>query len=102
MQPSNPIGIAPPPVVPIPLNPAANPKASPKDAGKAFESMFASILIKQMRQTLNSGQGLFGHDPSDVLGGLFDHFMSQHITQKGSLGIANLIQKHLERRSERT
>ena len=88
-----------PPIMPTLPGASVNPKASPKDAGKAFESIFASVLIKQMRQTLNKDQGLFGHDPSDVLGGLFDHFMSQHITQKGSLGIAAMIEKHLAKAS---
>ena len=65
--------------------------------------MFASIMIKQMRQSLTSGgQGLFGHDPSDVLGGLFDHFMSQHIAQHGGLGIGAMIEKHLEKRAQGT
>lgn len=86
MPASDAIGISPPALMPIPLGAAVNPKASPRDAGKAFESMFASMLIKQMRQTLTPGQGLFGHDPSDVFGGLFDHFMSQHIAQKGASG----------------
>ena len=102
MHASLPVGLAPamPPAPPLDL--PANPKASPKDAGKALESLFASMMIKQMRQTLNSGQGLFGHDPSDVLGGLFDHFMGQHITQKGGLGIGAVIEKHLDQRSAKT
>jgi Rod binding domain-containing protein len=102
MQVTNNLDFALPSMPPIALDPRVNPKATPKDAGQAFESMFASILIKQMRQTLGQGQGLFGHDPTDVLGGLFDHFIGQHIAQKGSLGIADMIQKHLDRRSAAT
>ncbi|HWY85576.1 MAG TPA: rod-binding protein [Gemmataceae bacterium] len=102
MQASAPIGLSTPSMAAVPLDLPANPKASPKDAAKAFESLFASVLIKQMRQTLIPGQGLFGHDPGDVLGGLFDHFMSQHITQKGSLGIGAVIERHLEGRSAKT
>jgi Rod binding domain-containing protein len=94
--PASPITLPVMPTVPAPLS---NPKTSPHEAGKAFESMFASILLKQMRQTLTSGQGLFGKDPGDIFGGLFDHFMSQHMTQRGSLGIATLIEKHLEKAS---
>jgi Rod binding domain-containing protein len=89
----SPIALPVPPTLSAPLHGS---RSSPHEAGKAFESMFASILLKQMRQTLSSsGQGMFGKDPGDVLGGLFDHFMSQHIAQKGSLGIAALIEKHL-------
>jgi Rod binding domain-containing protein len=69
--------------------------ASPEVVGRGFEEIFASILVKQMRQTVGEG-GMFGHDPGDVLGGMFDHFMSQHIASTGSLGIGKMIQKHLE------
>jgi Rod binding domain-containing protein len=44
---------------------------------------------------------MFGHDPGDVLGGMFDHFLSQHIAKSGSLGIGKMIQKHLEKRSDK-
>ena len=94
---ANPIDL---PVVPTMPATLSNPKTSPHEAGKAFESVFASILLKQMRQTLSSsGQGLFGKDPGDVFGGLFDHFMSQHMTQRGSLGIAAMIENHLAKAS---
>lgn len=93
---ASPIGLTPMPMMP---SPAVNSKASPHDAGKAFESMFASMLLKQMRQTLGSDHGLFGHDPGDILGGLFDHFMSQHIAQNGNLGIAAVIEKHFAKGS---
>lgn len=72
---------------------------SPEAVAKGFEEIFASILIKQMRQTVGEG-GMFGHDPGDVLGGMFDHFLSQHIAKSGSLGIGKMIRKHLEKRSE--
>jgi Rod binding domain-containing protein len=76
-------------------------RATPEDAGMKFEGMFASMLIKQMRQSLNH-PGLFGNDPSDVLGGLFDHFMGQYIGQQGRLGIGAMMQKQIEKRSDPT
>jgi Rod binding domain-containing protein len=100
MTASLPISLSTPAVLPPAHD--AHAKAAPKDAGKAFEGMFASMLIKQMRQTLPSGQGLFGHDPGDVLGGLFDHFMSQYMAEHGSLGIGAVVEKRLARRSEKT
>ena len=36
-----------------------------------FESVFASMLLKEMRQSLEPGS-LFGEDSGDVYGGLFD------------------------------
>ena len=73
---------------------------NPKAVADAFETMFSSMLMKQMRQTLETG--MFGSDPSDVLGGLFDHFMGSHVAQAGGLGIGEMIRSQLERQPERT
>lgn len=62
--------------------------------GADFESTFLSMLLKEMRQTLEPGS-LFSHDTSDVLGGLFDMFMSQHLAQGKILGIADMVTKQL-------
>ena len=78
-----------------------DPKKSPAAVGKQFEAMFASMLIKQMRQTLES-DSMFPGDTSDVRGGLFDHFMGEHMAKSGQLGIGKIIQKQLEKRSPRT
>lgn len=60
-----------------------------------FESMFLSLLIKEMRQTLEPGS-LFNGDSSDVQGGLFDLFLGQHLAQAGGLGIGTMLRRHLE------
>jgi Rod binding domain-containing protein len=74
--------------------------ADPKAIGKAFEGMFASMLLKQMRQSMDGG--LFPGDSGDVLGGLFDHFIGEHIAKSGGFGIGDMIRSQLERRAERT
>src|SRR5437868_4981414 len=79
---------------------ATSQRQNPKVVADAFENMFSSMLIKQMRQTLDGG--LFGNDPSDVLGGLFDHFMGSHVAQAGGLGVGEMIRSQLERQPERT
>jgi flagellar protein FlgJ len=84
------------PALPSAPEQSLGPKSSPKDAAKAFDGLFASMMVKQMRQTLGS-DGLFGHDPGDVLGGLFDHFMGQHMAEHGGLGIGAVIEKYLDR-----
>jgi Rod binding domain-containing protein len=66
-----------------------------KDAAQGFESIFLSMLLKEMRQTLEPGS-LFGHDSSDVYGGLFDQFMSQHLAQGKGMGLAQSLMKQLE------
>ena len=72
---------------------SGDPRAA-KAVAAGFEGMFASILIKQMRQTLEE-DGLFSGDKSDILGGLFDYTLGQHIARTGALGIGGLIERHL-------
>jgi Rod binding domain-containing protein len=62
--------------------------------------MFASMLMKQMRQSLDGG--LFGKDAGDVLGGLFDHFLGEHIAKAGGFGVGDMIRTQLELRNEGT
>jgi flagellar protein FlgJ len=61
---------------------------------RGFESMFFSMLCKQMRDTLEPNT-MFGDDQGDVLGGLFDQFMGEHMAQGGALGIAAMVRKQL-------
>jgi Rod binding domain-containing protein len=63
----------------------------------AFESMFTTLLVKQMRQTLEPDT-MFGGDRGEVLGGLFDFYLGQHLAQTGMLGIGTMIRKQLEAR----
>jgi Rod binding domain-containing protein len=60
--------------------------------------MFASLLIKQMRESLQPDT-LFGQDRGDVLGGLFDHYLGQHLAESGSLGIGAMVRHQLSRAS---
>ena len=76
-------------------------RAVPDTAAKAFEGMFVSLLLKQMRQTLD-GNSMFAGDTSDVLGGLFDHYLGDHIAKSGGMGIGAMIRKQMERGTERT
>ena len=60
-------------------------KEQDKDAVAAqLEGMFATVLIKTMRQTIG-GEGLFPGDSADVLGSLFDQFMAEEISAGGDL-----------------
>lgn len=65
---------------------------SPEDAAKAFESLFASILLKEMRNSLS--EGFFGSEKSDVLGGMFDQYMGQAMTEGQGIGIRQMVLKH--------
>jgi Rod binding domain-containing protein len=59
-----------------------------------FESIFTSLLLKEMRQSVGEG-GLFGGDSSDVFGGLFDLYMGEHVAKSTSLGIGDMVSKYV-------
>ncbi|HKI33793.1 MAG TPA: rod-binding protein [Gemmataceae bacterium] len=65
-----------------------------EQVAKGFESMFFSLLCKEMRGTLEPGT-MFGNDEGDVLGGMFDQFLGEHLAQSGALGIAAMVRKQL-------
>ena len=64
-------------------------------AGKEFESVFMSMLLKNMRSTI-SEEGMFAGDDSDTFGSMFDLFMSQHLAENNSLGIGTMIERFLD------
>src|SRR5436190_402705 len=78
-----------------------NSNATPQVVGRQFESMFASVLLKQLRQTAD-GESMFGKDAGDVVGGMFDHFLGEHIGRSGGLGVSQMIRAQLERRAARS
>lgn len=63
------------------------------DAARQVESMFASMLIKSMRQTLG-GEGLFPGDKADALGSLFDQYLGEEISRGDGLGLARALEMY--------
>ncbi len=59
--------------------------------GTEFESLFMSMLLKEMRQIEGEEGGLFSGDGGDVYGGLFDLMMGQSLAQNSPLNIAQLV-----------
>ena len=66
-----------------------DPSQLEKTAGE-FEGVFLSLLLKEMRGTLQNG-GFFGEEGSDTFGGMFDLFLGQHLAKSTPLGIADMI-----------
>jgi peptidoglycan hydrolase FlgJ len=68
------------------------------EAAKEMEATFLALLLKQMRESLDSedGGGLFPGDTGDVQGGLFDMFMSRHLAEAGGVGMATAIASQLQ------
>ncbi|AMV21581.1 rod-binding protein [Planctomyces sp. SH-PL14] len=69
---------------------------SETEAAKQLESLFVSLLLKEMRQTIGSEDGFAG-DKSDTIGGLFDQYMGEHMAAGGGLGIADSLRGALLR-----
>ncbi len=61
-----------------------------------FESVFASMLLKEMRHSLEPGS-LFGEDSGDVYGGLFDRFIGEQMAKGKGLGMSRMVQDSIER-----
>ncbi|TVS18222.1 MAG: hypothetical protein EA424_11345 [Planctomycetaceae bacterium] len=80
----------------IPFEPAADTRGFPaaEEAAAAFEGLFVTMLLKQMRESLN-GEGLFAGENSDTLGGLFDLYLGDHIAQSGGFGLARAVESYL-------
>ena len=74
----------------------ANPAQDPEKVAKDFESVFTTMMLKEMRNTLEPGS-LFGEDSSDIYGGMFDQFLGQHMADTGGIGLAKMIQTALVR-----
>ena len=89
---------------PLPFSEASGvspvkPKVNAQDTGKVakdFEGVFASMILKEMRKSLEPGS-LFGEDSNDVYGGLFDQFLGQHISEAGGFGLAKMVRESLDR-----
>lgn len=61
-----------------------------ESAGTEFESVFLSMMLKEMRNSLEGG-GFFGEESSDTYGGMFDMFIGKHLAQSRPLGIADML-----------
>lgn len=70
--------------------------ADVEKVGNEFEAVFLSLMLKEMRNTLDTENGgLFAGEGSDTLGGMFDMFMSQHMAKSQPLGIGDAIRGYM-------
>lgn len=62
---------------------------------KEFESLLVGYMLKSMRSSMNSHE-MFGESyGGDVLEGLFDSQMAQHVSRNSSLGLAELLYRRM-------
>ena len=67
-----------------------------KAVGEDFESVFISMMLKEMRNSLEGG-GFFGEESSDTFGGMFDMFIGKHVASTTPLGIADIVANSYQR-----
>jgi Rod binding domain-containing protein len=69
-------------------------RLSAPEAATAVEGLFVSMLVAEMKKTLQSG-GFFGDGPgSDVFDGMFERLMGEEIAKKGGFGLAAFVTEH--------
>src|SRR5258707_639985 len=73
-------------------------KAAARAADMAGElgGTFLSMLLKEMRQTLEPDGGLFPGDSGDVQGGLFDLYLGRHMADGRGIGLAATLVRQMQ------
>ncbi|VTR96395.1 FlgJ family peptidoglycan hydrolase OS=Leclercia adecarboxylata ATCC 23216 = NBRC 102595 GN=flgJ PE=4 SV=1: Rod-binding [Gemmata massiliana] len=69
-----------------------------KNMAGEMEATFLSMLLKEMRQTLDpeEGGGMFPGDSGDVQGGLFDLYLGRHMADGGGIGLATALVRQMQ------
>ncbi len=69
-------------------------------AGKQFESLMATMLVKEMRKSLPNG--FFGSGPgSDTFGGWLDKTIGDTLAEDWQIGIAGMVKTGLDAKQAR-
>ena len=72
------------------------PNESVADASQRFESLLATMLVKELRQTLPDG--FFGDGPgADVYAGWMDKHLGDALAGSDALGIAGMVKAEIGR-----
>lgn len=67
-----------------------------EEAGRAFESYFATMLVREMRRAMP--EGFFSGTGSDVYGAWFDEHLGAALAERDALGLAGMVKTALARR----
>ena len=73
-----------------------NGESEPAAVAREMESLFATLLVTELRKGL--GEGFFGSGPgSDTFNGWFDEQIGASLASRSSLGLADQIQESILR-----
>lgn len=71
----------------------------PKESARQFETLFATMLVRELRRAMP--KGMFGDGAgADVYEGWFDEHLGQTLGERDALGISALVRTSLERKLE--
>lgn len=74
-------------------------ESEPATVAREMESLFATMLVTEMRKGL--GEGFFGSGPgADTFNGWFDEQIGSSLASRSSLGLADQIQESIVREHE--
>jgi len=67
-----------------------------RETATQFEAMFINEMLKSMRQTIEKSD-LNGSDAEDTFQEMYDRELSQQLAKRNTLGVADMLVKHLDR-----
>ncbi len=71
----------------------------PREAAQRFEALLATMLVKEMRATLN--EGFFGTGAAgDVYGGWLDQHVGESLAQRDALHLEGVLKESIERKAK--
>lgn len=79
----------------------AKPAATPEETAKKFESVFSTLLVKEMRRSLSTG--FFGEGADgDIYSGWLDEHVGQSLADRDALHMRDMIQRSVLKMAEVT
>jgi len=76
----------------------ANDPTAIREVARQFESLFARMMIKSMRDAIGKDP-IFGGSQSEMYQGLFDDQLSMELTKGRGLGLADMLVRQLQQRA---
>jgi flagellar protein FlgJ len=73
-----------------------NPEEALKEVARQFESVFVTMMMKSMRDTLPK-DGMFSSSQMETYQEMFDQQLSLDLAGEGGLGLASIIQRQMSR-----
>lgn len=67
-----------------------------RETATQFEALFIHEMLKSMRQTVDKSD-LNGSDAEDTFQEMYDRELSQQLAKRNTLGVADMLVKHLDR-----